>query len=60
MELSAARAWRDAVMSATPSPVLVFGPDGRLLRANALARREAPTVLDLDGHPELATACVLR
>jgi len=56
VELSAARAWRDAVMSATPSPVLVFGTDGRLLRANALARREAPSVLDLDGHPELATA----
>jgi hypothetical protein len=29
-ELSAARAWRDAVMSATPSPVLVFDADGRL------------------------------
>jgi signal transduction histidine kinase len=56
VELSAARAWRDAVMSATPSPVLVFGTDGRLLRANALARREAPTVLDLESHPELATA----
>jgi two-component system, OmpR family, phosphate regulon sensor histidine kinase PhoR len=55
-ELSAARAWRDAVMSATPSPVLVFDADGRLLRANALARREAPSVLDLEGQPELAAA----
>jgi two-component system phosphate regulon sensor histidine kinase PhoR len=56
VELSAARAWRDAVMSATPSPVLVFDADGRLLRANALARRGAPTMLDLDGQPELASA----
>ena len=53
VELSAARAWRDAVMSAIPSPVLVFDADGRLLRANALARREAPSVLELDGQPEL-------
>ena len=55
-ELSEARAWRDALMSATPSPVLVFDEGGRLVRANALARREAPTLLDLAAQPELAAA----
>ncbi|HEY2789440.1 MAG TPA: ATP-binding protein [Gaiellales bacterium] len=55
-ELSEARAWRDALMSATPSPVLVFDEAGRLLRANALARREAPTLLDLAAEPEMAAA----
>jgi two-component system phosphate regulon sensor histidine kinase PhoR len=43
-------------MSATPSPVLVFDEAGRLLRANALARREAPTLLDLAAEPEMAAA----
>jgi two-component system phosphate regulon sensor histidine kinase PhoR len=55
-ELSEARAWRDALMSATPSPVLVFDQAGRLVRANALARREAPTLLDLAAQPEMAAA----
>ena len=55
-ELSEARAWRDALMSATPSPVLVFDEAGRLVRANALARREAPTLLDLAAQPEMAAA----
>ncbi len=55
-ELSEARAWRDALMAAVPSPVLVFDAGGRLVRANALARREAPTMLDLDAQPELAAA----
>jgi two-component system phosphate regulon sensor histidine kinase PhoR len=55
-ELSEARAWRDALMSATPSPVLVFDEAGRLVRANALARREAPTLLDLRAQPEMAAA----
>ncbi len=55
-ELSEARAWRDAVMSATPSPVMVFDGDGRLLRANALARRDAPPLLELETQPELAAA----
>jgi two-component system, OmpR family, phosphate regulon sensor histidine kinase PhoR len=52
-ELSEAMALRDALMAAAPSPVLVFDEDGRLLRANALARREAPTLLDLEAQPEL-------
>jgi two-component system, OmpR family, phosphate regulon sensor histidine kinase PhoR len=55
-ELSEARAWRDAVMAAVPSPVLVFDEEGRLVRANALARREAQPLLDLDAQPELRAA----
>jgi signal transduction histidine kinase len=55
-ELSEARAWRDALMSAIPSPVLVFDEASRLVRANALARREAPSLLDLEAQPELARA----
>lgn len=55
-ELSEARAWRDAVMSAIPSPVLVFDEDGHLVRANALARREAATLLDLEAQPDMAAA----
>jgi signal transduction histidine kinase len=55
-ELSEARAWRDALMAAVPGPVLVFGADGRLVRANALAREEAGALLDLDAQPELAAA----
>ena len=39
-ELSEARAGRDAVMAAVPGPVLVFGADRRLVRANALAREQ--------------------
>ncbi len=53
-ELSEARAWRDALMAAMPSPVLVFGADGRLVRANALAReRRAPCSTSMR-QPELA------
>jgi two-component system phosphate regulon sensor histidine kinase PhoR len=55
-ELSEARAWRDAVMSAMPSPVLVFDEGGQLVRANALARRQAPTLLELGAQPELEAA----
>jgi hypothetical protein len=55
-ELSEARAWRDALMSATPSPVLVFDEGGQLVRANALARRQAPTLLELGSQPELEAA----
>ena len=55
-ELSEARAWRDALMAAVPSPVLVFGTDRRLVRANALAREEASALLDLDAQPDLAAA----
>jgi two-component system phosphate regulon sensor histidine kinase PhoR len=55
-ELSEARAWRDALMSATPSPVLVFDEGGQLVRANALARRQAPTLLELGAQPELEAA----
>jgi signal transduction histidine kinase len=55
-ELSEARAWRDALMNVVPSPVLVFDDAGRLVRANALARGEAPSLLDLAAQPELETA----
>jgi two-component system phosphate regulon sensor histidine kinase PhoR len=55
-ELSEARAWRDALMSAMPSPVLVFDEGGQLVRANALARRQAPTLLELGAQPELEAA----
>jgi two-component system phosphate regulon sensor histidine kinase PhoR len=55
-ELSEARAWRDALMSATPSPVLVFDEGGQLVRANALARRQAPTLFELGAQPELEAA----
>jgi two-component system phosphate regulon sensor histidine kinase PhoR len=43
-------------MSATPSPVLVFDEGGQLVRANALARRQAPTLLELGAQPELEAA----
>src|SRR6476469_8470298 len=52
-ELSEARAWRDALMTVVPSPVLVFDDAGRLVRANALARGSAPSLLDLAAQPEL-------
>jgi len=55
-ELSEARAWRDALMTANPSPVLVFDADGYLLRANALARRETPSLLDLGANADLDLA----
>jgi len=55
-ELSEARAGRDAVMAAVPGPVLVFGADRRLVRANALAREQATALLDLDSQPDLAAA----
>jgi len=55
-EVSEARAGRDALMAAVPSPVLVFDADGRLVRANALARDEATALLDLDSQPDLAAA----
>jgi signal transduction histidine kinase len=55
-DLSEARAWRDAVASAVPSPVLVYGPDGGLVRANARARREAAALADLEAYPELRAA----
>jgi two-component system, OmpR family, phosphate regulon sensor histidine kinase PhoR len=55
-EVSEARAWRDALMAAVPSPVLVFDGDRRLVRANALAREEAGALLDLEAQPELAAA----
>jgi two-component system, OmpR family, phosphate regulon sensor histidine kinase PhoR len=58
-ELSDARAWRDAVAAAVPNPVIVFDSEGRIVRANGRARREAASVLDLDAHPELRAA-VLR
>jgi len=55
-ELSEARAGRDALMTAVPSPVLVFDADRRLVRANALAREEASALLDLGSQPDLAAA----
>jgi two-component system, OmpR family, phosphate regulon sensor histidine kinase PhoR len=55
-DLSEARAWRDAVATAVPNPVLVFGADGKLVRANGRARREAGGLLDLDESPELRAA----
>jgi signal transduction histidine kinase len=55
-ELSEAWAARDALMAAVPGPVLVFDADRRLVRANALAREEAGSLLDLDAQPELAAA----
>ncbi len=55
-ELSEARAWRDALMTVVPSPVLVFDESGRLVRANALARSAAPLLLDLAAQPELDAA----
>jgi signal transduction histidine kinase len=55
-DLSEARAWRDAVANAVPSPVIVFDAEGRLVRANGQARREAAAVLDLDAHPTLRAA----
>jgi len=55
-ELSEARAGRDALMAAVPSPVLVFDADRRLVRANALAREEASALLDLGSQPDLAAA----
>src|SRR2546430_5764455 len=55
-ELSEARAGRDALMAAVPGPVLVFGADRRLVRANALAREQASALLDLDSQPDLAAA----
>ncbi len=54
--LSEARAWRDAVASAVPNPVLVFDAEGRLVRANGLARREAAALLDLELQPQLRAA----
>jgi signal transduction histidine kinase len=55
-ELSEARAGRDALMAAVPSPVLVFDADRRLVRANARAREEASALLDLGSQPDLAAA----
>jgi len=55
-EVSEARAGRDALMAAVPSPVLVFDADRRLVRANALARQEAGALLDLGSQPDLAAA----
>jgi signal transduction histidine kinase len=55
-ELSEAWAARDALMAAVPGPVLLFDADRRLVRANALAREEASSLLDLDAQPELAAA----
>jgi signal transduction histidine kinase len=55
-ELSEAWAARDALMAAVPGPVLLFDADRRLVRANALAREEAGSLLDLDAQPELAAA----
>jgi signal transduction histidine kinase len=55
-ELSEAWAARDALMAAVPGPVLLFDADRRLVRANALAREEAGSLLDLDAHPDLAAA----
>jgi two-component system, OmpR family, phosphate regulon sensor histidine kinase PhoR len=55
-DLSEARAWRDAVSAAVPNPVIVFDGEGRLLRANGIARREAAAVLDLHSHPDLLAA----
>jgi two-component system phosphate regulon sensor histidine kinase PhoR len=55
-ELSEAWAARDALMAAVPGPVLLFDADRRLVRANALAREEAGSLLDLDSQPELAAA----
>ena len=40
--LDAALALRDAIMAASPTPVMLFDPGGRLVRANAAARSAIP------------------
>jgi signal transduction histidine kinase len=41
-ELDAALAQRDAILDASPTPVLLFDPSGRLVRANRVARAMLP------------------
>jgi signal transduction histidine kinase len=41
-ELDAALAQRDAILEASPTPVLLFDPAGRLVRANRVARSMLP------------------
>jgi signal transduction histidine kinase len=54
--LSAALASRDAVMAAASSPVLLFDRDGRVVRANPVAREAGPELSAPESQPELAAA----
>ncbi len=54
-ELSLALAAREALFLAAPGPVLMYAADGRLVRANTLARDQPPLVTD-PPPPELDEA----
>ncbi len=54
-ELSEALALRDGLMNAVSSPVLVFGAEGSVIRANAVTRSQMPD-LATKVPPELAAA----
>ncbi len=45
-ELSVALAAREALFLAAPGPVLMYAPDGQLVRANRLARDQPQLVAD--------------
>jgi two-component system, OmpR family, phosphate regulon sensor histidine kinase PhoR len=53
--LSEALALRDALLAGVPGPAIAYGPDGRVVRANAAARALAAGLID-DPPRELTTA----
>jgi signal transduction histidine kinase len=54
-ELSEAHALRDGLMNAVSGPVLVFGADGTVIRANTVTRSQTPD-LATEVPPDLAAA----
>jgi signal transduction histidine kinase len=51
-ELDAVEAQRDAILDASPTPVLLFDPSGRLVRANRVARAMLPQ-LEVGDHSDI-------
>lgn len=51
-QLDAALAQRDAILDASPTPVLLFDPSGRLVRANRVARAMLPQ-LEVGDHSDI-------
>jgi two-component system phosphate regulon sensor histidine kinase PhoR len=59
-ELSAVLALRDALMAASPYPVLVFDPSAHLVRANPAARRLLPLLVTGEPPQPAALATAVR
>jgi signal transduction histidine kinase len=57
-ELSAALASRDAVMTASSSPILLVDGEGQVVRANPAAREAGPELSGPGTQPDLAAAAV--